>query len=635
MNRSFFLFLLAVIMVPGNKSQAQGGFRVFPYLQNPAPDAMTVTWFSNNDEQGTLFYREMGSEDVISLQSSPEPALTLAYPEWEDTTFFQGVAPAYPWRNRLRLEGLEPARYYEYIVKQGSGEFRDTFRTAPGENAAIRFIVYSDSETEPESTGKFTTWPDPASGENRSYLVDQTTGYRNNLEVIRSRKPDLVIIPGDLVESGGEQRDWDEFWLHNARKKGGEGIASSIPILAAPGNHEYYNGPKMNGYAQPGSETAINRYLSYFEYPPNNASNPEQEGRYYAIEYGPAGFIILDLCNHSPDSSEWDTNYQLQGEKDPGGGNAPDFLPGSEQFNWLEDRLKEFQEKALFSFVIFHHAPYSSGPHGFPAGIGSNLDWQSGVPVRDLTPFFMQYGVDAVFSGHDEMWERSVVEGFESLPDGSQVPHTLHFYDVGTGGDGLRGPTLGTDNPFQVFLAHTNSPEVWEDSALTSGGKHYGHLEVNITPGDSLKWEAILEPVYILPVKEKGDSLYNSYKRLLYDDRVRLIRQGTAVDTSSNEPTFTTNNSMATLFCRGVPNPFQREITISYNLPEPADVSIVICDLQGKIILRREQGGTMSGEQQFLWDAQNEKGKPVAPGIYYVRISSDSGLQGMFKLVKY
>ena len=26
---------------------------------------------------------------------------------------------------------------------------------------------------------------------------------------------DLIIIAGDLVQCGGEQRDWDEFWLQN------------------------------------------------------------------------------------------------------------------------------------------------------------------------------------------------------------------------------------------------------------------------------------------------------------------------------------------------------------------------------------------------------------------------------------
>ena len=55
------------------------------------------------------------------------------------------------------------------------------------------------------------------------------------------------------------------------------------------------------------------------------------------------------------------------------------------------------------------------GPHGYDPGPGTGppRDSQSGVPVRALTPLFMRFGVDAVFAGHDEMFERSEIEGME------------------------------------------------------------------------------------------------------------------------------------------------------------------------------------------------------------------------------
>ncbi len=46
----------------------------------------------------------------------------------------------------------------------------------------------------------------------------------------------------------------------------------------------------------------------------------------------------------------------------------------------------------------------------------------------------MRYGVDAVLSGHDEMWERSEVSGEKILSNGDTEPHTIQFYDVGIGG---------------------------------------------------------------------------------------------------------------------------------------------------------------------------------------------------------
>jgi len=225
----------------------------------------------------------------------------------------------------------------------------------------VRFIVYADSETEPESDNNFTNWVDPANSNARSYLIDQTKGYQNNLDIIRSRQSDLIFIAGDLVETGGEQRDWDEFWRHNSNDNS---IASETPIMAALGNHEYYEGPYLDKYNQPGSERAVKRFLTYFESPENNSPDVEQEGRYYCMKYGPVTFIILDVCNNDTNKSANDTNCYLLGEKDPDGGKAPDFSVGSQQYSWLIERLTESQLESIFTFVIFNHAPYSCGPHG-------------------------------------------------------------------------------------------------------------------------------------------------------------------------------------------------------------------------------------------------------------------------------
>jgi hypothetical protein len=132
----------------------------------------------------------------------------------------------------------------------------------------------------------------------------------------------------------------------------------------------------------------------------------------------------------------------------------------------------------------------------------------------------MKYGVDLVFSGHDELLERSYVEGEEQLADGQMCPHAIHFYDAGIAGDGLRGPSVGFDNPHRQFLAHENAPEVWENGKLISGGKHYGHLEVDVQPGKDGKWSIEVTPVYAFPkVDEQGQVIW---ERRTYADVVRV-----------------------------------------------------------------------------------------------------------------
>jgi len=120
------------------------------------------------------------------------------------------------------------------------------------------------------------------------------------------------------------------------------------------------------------------------------------------------------------------------------------------------------------------------------------------------------------------MYEHSVVSGEELKPDGVNRDHVIHFYDVGIGGDGLRGPVKDVLNAHRVFLAHEDAPEITgTDGVLDDGGKHYGHLEVNIQMNTDGQWQARLDPVYVFPqLNVEGQAL--GYERRLYDDSVTL-----------------------------------------------------------------------------------------------------------------
>lgn len=495
------------------------GFRVTPYVQNPASDAMTVIWLSNSKRAGQLRLRatEPGATDSAVFESNPVEAAALYYHPAEKCRLADCSEVKPPWLHQIRVTGLKPGSEYSYQVSQDERVAGGRFRTVDDGEVPVRFIVYADSETEPESAGKHALWSatNSANGRRR-YPLDQTDGYRHNLEVIGHRQPDFVAIAGDIVESGGEQRDWDEFWWHNA------GLAASIPIMPALGNHDYFGGPgELGKYSTEDSERAIRKYQSYFDLPPNGSENGTHSERYYALKYAQVTLIALDTTDGQPHQSDRDTNWRLRGENDAG--HAPDWHPGSAQYEWLVQELRRAQQDSRFTFVMFHGAPYSSGIHARPPGILPRHDILSAQPIRSLTPLFLRHGVDAVFNGHDEMYEHSMLAGTEVTPAGVESAHEIHFFDIGIGGDGLRGPDKYVDNPYKVFLAHSDSPEVYsEQGVLIDGGKHYGHIEINVEKGPSGHWRAQLDPVYIFPLLDE-DGHVHGVERRLYDDRLTLI----------------------------------------------------------------------------------------------------------------
>lgn len=506
-------FLICVVLMLSVGSVVIGStnsnFRVTPYLQHPATNAISLLWVTSEKEEGFVSWWEESEGKAGIRRQKAEVVLA------EELSANLRTPVGVPWKYRTRITGLKTGTRYGYRVECGSLTYENSFKTAPERDSSIRVICYSDSETEPQSTGACVAWEDPEDeSSNRRYLVDQTTGYASNIVQMIRREPDLILISGDLVECGSKQEDWDEFWRHNAGAYNDP--AGSIPILAAPGNHEY------NDYFDDNGEAGMRKYLSYFEFEPNGTSvEQDQQERFHRLDYGPATFLFLDLNNGPNEDPLRDPNVFL----DEKTSRAPFFTENSEQWKWLEAQLKEAQEKSKFTFVFSHHCPYSVGYHGRingEKGKAASEEYLSGTPARILQPILMKYGVTAWICGHDEIFERSEVVGMRVDVDGTERQHTLQIYDVGFSGDGLRGrQRTEKSNPFEKFRAHVDSPEVWKEGVLVDGGKHYGHLELNISTNSAGKWEVVFTPVYCFVSKDKEGKAVG-FERRIYDDVITI-----------------------------------------------------------------------------------------------------------------
>lgn len=518
-------------VAPRSASATVGDFRVLPYQQNAALDGMLLTWFTIGDTPGVLTVTGPGLESPLVIESEPEliPILDYQAPAelaaggqfpFKTTAIFEAPGvPARNWRHEVPIRGLLPDSIYSYSVTQGATTYKNTFRTAPPSDTTrrLRFVALSDSETlvlgrtryrewslttpqTPESTGR------PAgTGPGRTlYFTTETEGYRQNLLQIGLRQPDMLIMPGDLIEgtASEQQRRWDEFWRHNAGEY--DDLLSGTPIVAAIGNNCIFNGTA--GGANPNVQYARQQWSAYFSWPEPGVPEPFQD-LFFRRDYGPVTVITLcsvgamDLNDDVAPPVGQDLNVNFPQNLDTNRawlnaypfGDIPDFNIGTVQYQWAQTQLAAAREAGQIILVQWHHTPFSRGVHG--SSVTSN---QSGEAMRIYAPLLEQYRVAAVLAGHSEMSEHSA---FDLDGDG----YSVQLWDVGAAGDGLRGVedapgfvnanitswlanplnTQGLDwvmNPHHLWCADQDEPETWNGKQLLSGGKHYGFLELDVQP---------------------------------------------------------------------------------------------------------------------------------------------------------
>lgn len=593
-------------------------FRVRPYLHAPHSHGMTIIWFSHDRQPGELRFApamDPGSGERGPVRSEPEAIEHLAYTAAELTEEIPPLAtrswlhPGGNVRHVVVLSGLRPQTRYTYTVTQQGEVAEGSFTTAPSAQTwqRIRIAALADSEVAPAGRANRRSWgPGPGAGGRPGaegpwrdafgvnvrdgqqvlrYPLTEGAGYRAVIDMITADEPDLIMHPGDLVQGGGYQPGWDEFFRINA---GAEGqVLSHTPLLPALGNWENFgaiNG--QYGTAQDRSAVVRSRakYHAYFPGPGPGKAAGEREGPrgYYRTDYGPLTILTLDSSNGEPDEQRPPASRRRTGRdyggpgtdtqhyftaaqyRAAGGADLSDIAPGSAQWNWTEQNLRQARRQGRIILVQFHHIPYSSGAHGLPMDHELSTG-QGGTPMRRYQPMFREYGVTAVICGHSELFERSVVTGDGTAhPDqaaappgqaagrtapapgdaasdqgGADGPGVL-YYDVGVAGDSLGGELrhgpgqeLLRYNPYRAWTADQDAFEQWVASAgdvpvLRAGGKHYGYLDLLLEPtGNGARMR--LRPVHAFPVltadlgaDAEGGARYEvgGIERRTYDDEV-------------------------------------------------------------------------------------------------------------------
>jgi hypothetical protein len=301
-------------------ASAQARLLKGPYLMDARTDQVAILFELSEEAPATV---------VVTQSAGDAEATEVARIDSAPTDFHE-----------VTVTGLEPRSSYDYRVEIGDVTADGSITTAPPPgDGPVRFLVVGDNRTDAQA---------------HAAVVAR----------MREHPGDFVMNTGDMVASGADPEDWQQFF--DAERE----LLMDTPLFPAMGNHELYR----FGVGLPG-------FLRYTRVPDTHDS----EETYYAFDWGPVRVLMLDS------NDDWSDTE-------------------SAQRRWLVQRLEEAgsDDTVAHLIVALHHGPMSSNHHG------GHPDMLSTGVVH----LFRRHGVALVLSGHDHGYERGDWNGVKYIVTG-------------------------------------------------------------------------------------------------------------------------------------------------------------------------------------------------------------------------
>jgi len=124
--------------------------------------------------------------------------------------------------------------------------------------------------------------------------------------------------------------------------------------------------------------------------------------------------------------------------------------------------------------------------------------------------------------------------------------------------------------------------------------------------------------------------IYLSLRPANYEDYLRRSEEFLAMIQSHENMVEKDNSSAFPLgfaLAKPYPNPFNAATRISYSLLDTRDVNLAVYDVLGRNVIDLVNGRQSAGEHTVVWSGESSTGIPVSSGIYFVRMSTETGVQ--------
>jgi hypothetical protein len=296
---------------------------------------------------------------------------------------------------------------------------------------------------------------------------------------------------------------------------------------------------------------------------------PSGTEAYYSFNWGDTHFICLD--------SE-----------------GSDRSPGGAMLTWLANDLSANVRPWVIAF--WHHPPYSKGSHDSDTETALVEMRQYALPVLEAG------GVDLVLCGHSHAYERSfLIDGHY----GTSVTLTPDM--IVNGGDGRPDGNGAYVKPENAPSPHAGAVYAVSGSAASTAGGPLNH------------------PVMVTSLNVSGSMVLDIHGNRL--DARFLSQAGAVMDSFAivkNGVVGVRSTGPAGLrLGPALPNPFRRDLAISYVLEHAGRVHLSVYDLSGRRVAVIEDGWRAAGGHEARWDGRDLDQRLLPTGVYLAVLEAD------------
>ena len=201
--------------------------------------------------------------------------------------------------------------------------------------------------------------------------------WSNMQDFICNLNPQLAMMNGDIVSDVGADRNWNGYFFTP-----GAQFLACTPTMSSAGNHE-------TGVPSDKRWSSFYDYFWQFSHGESEDSITDPRGEaYFSFPYGNAQIIAININ---------------------GDASSPAFLPGSKQYQWLDETLEA--STSSWIFIFGHVGIYTSGYHG-----------QWSAEPKQVAPLLEKYAAAGkriiYFCGDDHSFEHLYKDGVHYVRPG-------------------------------------------------------------------------------------------------------------------------------------------------------------------------------------------------------------------------